>query len=249
MIEIKCMRKCLRLNPSFRFPLYFKRFIDDIFSIWRSKADAEFFIREMNNMHPNIKLTFSISPSSCIFLDVQVFKGPQFLHSSRIDISLYQKPIDKYQYIPYCSFHTKFIFRSFINSELNRYLLKCTNPLDFLNLRRLFFQRLINRGYTSKYLLNIFKYFPVSTAALVQLRLDRLAKLKKSASGPKAPKKTPLLFKSRYNPLHSSLNLSKILEPVGDSPILFDPDWPSLSNNKNPIICYRNSKSLGQLLM
>lgn len=251
MIEIKCLKKCHRLNSNFQYPVYFKRFIDDIFSVWKTTADAEFFISEMNNMHPNIKLTSSISASFSIFLDVQVYKGPQFSHSNFLDIALYQKPINKYQYIPYSSYHTKFIFKSFITSELNRYLVKCTNPLDFLNLRRLFFQRLTNRGYNKRFLENIFKHFPVSTGDLQKLRLARLASLQKSYFGfrDKSNKKIPLLYKSRYNPLHSAINLRQILEPVENCPILFDPDWTRLSNNKNPIVCYLNNKSLAKLLL
>jgi len=194
MIEIKCLNKCRRLNPDFQSPVYFKRFIDDIFSVWRTEADAKFFISEMNNMHPNIKLTFDVSSSFCIFLDVKVFKGPQFSHCNLLDIALYQKPINKYQYIPHFSYHTKFVFKSFITSELNRYLVKCTSPLDFLNLRRLSFQRLTNRGYSKHFLDNIYKHFPTNIETLRTLRLARLSCLKKSYSGFK------MISNSKKNP-------------------------------------------------
>lgn len=155
MLEIKCMNKYLSLKSDFHPPIYFKHFINDIFSIWKSKADAEYFIMEINNMPPNIKLTYSISPPSRIFLDVQVYKGTLFLQSRRIEIILYQNPINKYQYIPYCSFHTMFKFKSFINSELNRY-----EPAGFSQ----------------------------STTSIL--------------STPNQQR--PLLYKSRYNPMHST---------------------------------------------
>jgi hypothetical protein len=251
MLEMKCFKKCKSLRPSFQSPLYFKRYIDDIFSIWISKSDAEFFHSEMNKkMHPNIELTSSISSFSCIFLDVQIFKGSNFSHSSILDVVLYQKPINKYQYIPYSSYHTKYVFKSFISSELNRYICKCTSPLDFLSIKRQFYFRLIRRGYPDRYLKSIFDKFPSDLSKLAQCRKQRLQSLKDAyaASKDNSTNEIPLVYKTVYNPIHKQINLRKIITPSEDSPINFDPDWPQLTNHKNPILCFKNSKRLGGFL-
>jgi len=253
MLEMKCFKKCKSLRPSFQFPLYFKRYIDDIFSIWKSRSDAEFFNSEMNKkMHPNIELTSTFSNFSCIFLDVQIFKGSSFAHSGLLDVVLYQKPINKYQYIPYTSFHTRHVFKSFISSELNRYICKCTSPHDFLSIKRQFYTRLIRRGYPDSFLKPIFDNFPSDVAKLEECRKNKLKLLQESYMARKnneMVEEFPLIYMTIYNPIHEQVNLHKVIIPSEDSPIHFDPDWPELSNRKNPILCFKNNKRLGGFLL
>jgi hypothetical protein len=250
MLELKCFTRCLLLNPNFEVPLYYKRFIDDIFSIWRNKQDAILFESQMNkNMHPNISITSTISTKESIFLDVLIYKGTLFSKSKLLDIRLFQKPINKYQYIPHSSFHTKFVFKSFISAELHRYLIKCTNAFDFLNMRKLFFGRLFRRGYTSDYLNRIFEKFPLNPSEVSILREQQISKLMKKYSVLKQDDDIPpLVYKSCYNIIHKYINLHKILRPSEEAPLHMDPDWHLITDRKNPIICYTNNISIGGLL-
>lgn len=250
MLERKCFQKCKLIKSDFKYPLYFKRYIDDIFSVWKNKEDAEIFANLMNTkMHKNIAITSEFSNHSCVFLDLKIYKGDNFSHSDCFDIVLFQKAINKYQYIPHKSFHSKFIFKSFIQSELNRYLLKCTNPFDFFNMKKLFYGRLLRRGYKDNYLMSIFNQFQMGPAELKLLRQQKIASLKKTYFQEKnSVQTTPLIYKTRFSPIHLKLNLNKILKPTLEAPLHFDPDWDLITNRKDPIICYMNNHSIGGLL-
>ena len=56
-----------------------KRYIDEIFSLWDiSKRDIEAFIEQANLHHPTIKFTAQISDTETFFLDTVVYKGARF---------------------------------------------------------------------------------------------------------------------------------------------------------------------------
>ena len=64
-----------------------KRYIDDIFSLWDiSKRDIEAFIEQANLHHPTIKFTAQISDTETIFLDTVVYKGTRFEEKSILDV-------------------------------------------------------------------------------------------------------------------------------------------------------------------
>ena len=75
----KIERKILRL--SYKKPLVWKRFIDDVLSLWNiSRDEVNAFIEQANRLHPTIKFTTEISETEITFLDtcVQVYKGERF---------------------------------------------------------------------------------------------------------------------------------------------------------------------------
>jgi len=58
------------LSESVAKPTAWKRYIDDIFSLWDiSKPDVETFIERANSHHPTIKFTADISETETTFLD------------------------------------------------------------------------------------------------------------------------------------------------------------------------------------
>ena len=60
-------------------PTVWKRYVDDIFSLWDiSKPDIEAFIDQVNLHHPTIKLKAEISDTETVFLDTVVYKGTRF---------------------------------------------------------------------------------------------------------------------------------------------------------------------------
>ena len=64
-------------------PLVWKRYIDDIFSLWNvDKKDIDSFIELANNHHPTIKFTAEISDTEITFLDTCVHKGYRFERES-----------------------------------------------------------------------------------------------------------------------------------------------------------------------
>ena len=68
-------------------PLRWKRYIDDIFSLWNvDKEGIEEFITLANQHHPTIKFTAEISDKEINFLDTTVFKGERFHEQAILDI-------------------------------------------------------------------------------------------------------------------------------------------------------------------
>ena len=64
------------INKSSKKPLEWKRYIDDVFSLWdTNREEINLFIVEANRHHPTIKFTTEISEKETNSLDTTVFKG------------------------------------------------------------------------------------------------------------------------------------------------------------------------------
>ena len=60
-------------------PLEWKRYIDFIFSLWRTeRREIDKFIALANRHHPSIKFTAEISDKEINFLDTTFYKGERF---------------------------------------------------------------------------------------------------------------------------------------------------------------------------
>ena len=67
------------INTSPHNPLVWKRFIDDIFSLWNiHKDDTYSFDQLANYHHPTIKFTAEVSDTETVFLDTSTYKGERF---------------------------------------------------------------------------------------------------------------------------------------------------------------------------
>ena len=87
-------------------PTVWKRYIDDIFSLWdHSKPDIEAFIEQANLHHPTIKFTAEISDTETVFLDTVVYKGTRFKEKSILDVKTHFKKTETFQYTHFTSCH------------------------------------------------------------------------------------------------------------------------------------------------
>jgi len=69
-IEIEILRQ------SNTKPIFWKRFIDDIISMWNTSRDKiEDVLLKANSFHPTIKFTAEISETETVFLETKVYKG------------------------------------------------------------------------------------------------------------------------------------------------------------------------------
>ena len=60
-------------------PLVWKRYIDDMFSLWdTNREEINNFIEHANNYHPTIKFIADISDKEIIFPDTCIYKGARF---------------------------------------------------------------------------------------------------------------------------------------------------------------------------
>ena len=64
------------INQSPNKPLIWKKYIDDIFSLWNTNKEAiHNFTKLANSFHPTIKFTAEISDTEIKFLDTCVYKA------------------------------------------------------------------------------------------------------------------------------------------------------------------------------
>ncbi len=135
---------------------YYKRYIDDLFIIWKgTKVEWRRVSTLLNRLDPSITITFTEPTlSTTPFLDVNI-SWDNF--NNRFNTSVYQKELNKYMYLTPKSCHTPHTFSGFIKGELTRYARLSSEPFAFNRMKELFYQRLVNRGYSRKFLNYTFK--------------------------------------------------------------------------------------------
>jgi hypothetical protein len=134
---------------------WYKRYIDDLFILWTGS------MTQWNSMKNSIQRLLKIPihwddphKSQGIFLDLQISRCP---YSGHFITSIYQKQLNKYHYITPLSSHAPHMFSGFIKGELTRYARLCNTPFGYENIKHLFYQRLIQRGYQRKTLTKLFR--------------------------------------------------------------------------------------------
>jgi len=92
------------LSKTVKKPTVWKRYIDNISSVWdASKRDIKRFIERTNTHHPTIKFTAEIPNTESTFLDTIIYK--RFREQSILDIKTHFKPTETFQYTHYTSCH------------------------------------------------------------------------------------------------------------------------------------------------
>ena len=134
----------------------YRRFLDDVFA-YVTVDVADRFMARLNSLHPKLKFEFVSHPTEASFLDLLIYKGPQFESDGRFDLRVHQKKMNLYLYLPYHSYHTDAAKRSFIQTELTRYIRNSTHRSDYVDLKHTFYQRLRDRGYPHAFLEPIFE--------------------------------------------------------------------------------------------
>jgi hypothetical protein len=230
----------------------YRRFLDDVFAYIDPLFADEFMIR-MNQLHPKLKFEFSTHPTEAIFLDLNIHKGERFHGEEGIfDLKVHQKSMNLYLYIPYTSFHTDDSKRSFIQTELMRYIRNSSNQGYYNELKHTFYTRLRDRGYPHTFLEPIFnsihyvdrKYFLYPSADLLshpELHRDPprsrclTRRIERSKTGEETS--NPPVFVIPYTPLSHILPTRYVLTRHWD--IL-----QSAISIPRPIIAYQTYPSL-----
>jgi hypothetical protein len=76
----------------------------------------------LNALNVNIRLTFTVSLLTAVFLDLTIFKGERFKQKRLLDTRCYQKPMNIYLFMPFNSEHTTACKISIVHGELRRYI-------------------------------------------------------------------------------------------------------------------------------
>ena len=126
------------LNKSKIKPIVWKRYIDDVFSLWDiPKRDIDLFIQQ----------AAEISEKEITFLDTTVYKGERFSKESILDIKTHYKPTKTFQYTHYSSCHPPGVKRGFIKGEAIGLLRTNSSEINFQEAISSFKTRLQTHGY------------------------------------------------------------------------------------------------------
>ncbi|MGL5567368.1 MAG: hypothetical protein ACRDC4_16715, partial [Plesiomonas sp.] len=124
------------------------RYLDDIWGIWdHGKGEFDKFVQILNNHHQSIKLKTNIDPVSSNFLDITIYKGPDFETTRRLDTKVFFKETDMHALLQYKSFHPRHTFQGIVSSQLLRFSRICSKERDFLEAQTILFRALRSRGY------------------------------------------------------------------------------------------------------
>ena len=133
----------------------YRRFLDDIFAYVQPSILDRLQLR-LNSLHPKLRFEFVTHSTEAVFLDLCIYKGARWQRSSIFDLRVHQKAMNLYLYIPWQSFHTTAAKRSFIQTELMRYIRNSSDVEAYITLKHTFYTRLRDRGYPAAFLCELF---------------------------------------------------------------------------------------------
>jgi hypothetical protein len=143
---------------------------------------------------------------------------------------------NKYQYLPWYSWHPLHQKKGFVTGELRRYVLRESTLTGFLHIRCLFYDRLRARGYPTSFIRTCFREitYDMKTALLASTA-------KRKTLGPSSP----IVFKVDVSQYTEALDFSSQLNPLLFSLLQ---DVPELRFFSRPLVCWRNPRNLKKFL-
>jgi hypothetical protein len=220
------------------------RYIDDIIAFFLTTHSATQYMIIFNRLRPGlITLKQTHIGNSAEFLDLTIFKGVRFNTHRIIDFNLFQKPFNKYLYLPTSSFHKQHTFKSFIQSEMKRYRINCNNDTHYTSAIQSFATRLFARGYSETLLQDSMNI----TLNRQQLLNNYNTRTQHKINNKQMSKHstTPLIFKTINTPRQAKLQLNQCL--AFDDFVWADPNCAQLFSHK-PIISYKRAQNLSEKL-
>ena len=138
------------LNTEGIVPDFYGRMIDDIIMIIDcTDAEVDRIEHLFQTTDPSKPVTFKHSTQSADYLDITVFKGPQFTLTGKFDTKLYTKPSSSSLHLPRQSHHPESTFNSILSGTVRRSVVASSNwanhQHEMLSKRDQFFVR----GYSS----------------------------------------------------------------------------------------------------
>ena len=121
--------------------------IDDIFMIWPQNQNLCNILDALNNCHPNLRFTHSLSSTSIDFLDITIYK-----HQSTLATKTYQKPHNLYQYLHYTSSHPRSVHKELLIGECIRSARTSTDGTNYAAILKLLTARLLKRQYPIRFI-------------------------------------------------------------------------------------------------
>ena len=127
--------------------IYYKRYVDDVFSLWRDTTTTTW--KDLAKDLPQGILKWIVQKPECTvnFLDITVTIDAR---SGKISTESYQKPMNLHLYLPASSAHPPGSLKGLIVGILRRYWLQNSNSKNYRRLVTLFAAQLLKRGYSKQ---------------------------------------------------------------------------------------------------
>lgn len=124
-----------------------RRFVDDGLVFARTKEAARALAEDLNDAS-DLNITWQISSSEAVYLDLRIYIGTRFCLENKVDIEIYTKPISKHLYLHASSTHPRYIFTGIVKGELIRYLRNTSSQEVWVRKAKFLFGKLKQRGYS-----------------------------------------------------------------------------------------------------
>lgn len=164
--------------------LYYGRYIDDIFLIFKGTEEALDTALQML-VPPGLDIEWTRSSTDIHFLDVQLY-----LIKDSLVTDVYRKALNRYMYIPFSSGHPIRVKKALVKAERTRFAMICSTEDRRLRVERHFRVNLYRRGYPSTML---DKWFSLDLK-------------------PREERTNLYLLPSEYNPVWEYINVQKLEE-------------------------------------
>ena len=172
-------KKFLNNCPAEFSPVFYRRYVDDTFVLFRDHSHANLFLNYINNQHNNISFTMEVEADGTLpFLDVTITKS-----CNSFNTSVYRKPSNSnltISYVSFCSFNFKL---NSIKSLLSRAYGICSN-YDLLNREFEYIKQLFHMNGFGKH--------------FVDLQIGKFLSKKFTISRPNVDEKQKLYFTIPY---------------------------------------------------
>lgn len=187
--------------------VYFKRYIDDGFIIWKQDKNKPFEFKRLQALlrRSRLQFTFEFNPSQVAFLDLWIIRD-----NDKFMTRTHEKTLNLHLYLPAASAHPPGVLKGLIFGLIKKYKKQNTNSSDFATVCKLFYRRLRDRGYSNTILL------PLFDTALHQASTSRTPlsqvffKISYDPNGPSRARLRNLLDFSNLTRLCSTLHIDKL---------------------------------------
>lgn len=214
-----------KLQNEFKIkPLFYFRFLDDIFFIWPGTVeDLGEFETYMNGLIPNIKVTLTHNNNEIPFLDTTVFKHTnQDTDSTSLQTRVFFKETDSHQLLHCKSFHPNHTHKGILKSQFIRFKRLSSFKADYDRTCSILFKAIKHRGYSAR----LFRHYKNGVWH------NRLPPKKHKKGGPTLP------IVIKYSPI--STKISRVWRKIVAENELF--------KNHTIITAYERNRNLGEIL-
>ena len=129
-------------------PLFYHRFLDDVFFVWiGSLVELREYEEYLNTLVDGIKITLNWSTVSVDFLDTTVYKNTEDTDDDVLQTRVFFKETDTHQLLHKASFHPKHTTRGVLKSQLLRFKRISTTKDDYDHTCSILFRSLAKRNY------------------------------------------------------------------------------------------------------